>query len=152
MTRTLLYVYGKSRLFLNLQIVSKLLTIPAIMVGIFFGIKAMIIGMIAAGAIEYFMKAYYSGKIAGYPVKNQIKDLLPSAFLALFIGATLSLILYLVDMSPIIILIAQIVTGIGLTILISHLFKIPEYIFIKSIVREKLGDILSRRRNKINKN
>jgi len=151
MTRTLLYVYGKSRLFLNLQIVSKLLTIPAIMIGIFFGIKAMIIGMIVAGAIEYFMKAYYSGKIAGYSIKEQIKDLLPIVLLALFIGAALYLILYFLEMSPLIILIVQVVTGIGLTIVISHLFKISEYIFIKSILKEKLGDILSRRRNTIKK-
>ncbi len=145
MTRTLLYVYGKSKLFLYLQIASKLLTIPAIIIGIFFGIKPMIICMIGAGAIEYLMKAFFSGKIAGYPIGKQLEDMFPGFLIALFIGGCLFFLDSLVSSGPMITLILQAGLGIILTIGLSELFKIPEFIFIKTTIKDKIRETLIRR-------
>ncbi|MGV8134596.1 MAG: oligosaccharide flippase family protein [Mangrovibacterium sp.] len=43
MTRTLLFVHGRSKMFLKLQVATKLLTVPAIIIGIFMGIVPLII-------------------------------------------------------------------------------------------------------------
>jgi teichuronic acid exporter len=145
MTRTLLYVSGKSRLFLNLQIVTKLLTIPAIIIGVFFGIKAMIIGMIVAGAIEYLMKAFFSGKIVGYPLAQQIKNLSSAFLLAILIGVSLFLLDYLLTTSPLITLIIQVCLGAILTIGLSEFFKISEFIFIKETIKDNVRRILNNR-------
>lgn len=145
MTRTLLFVHGKSKMFLNLQVITKLLTVPAIIVGIFLGIIPLLIGMIAAGIIEYLMKAYYSGRIAGYPLMEQLKNILPGFTLALFIGGCLLLLEYIVPFKPAITLGLQILLSGFLTVALSELFRIPEYFFIKETAMDKLRDIWSAR-------
>ncbi|NLD46825.1 MAG: lipopolysaccharide biosynthesis protein [Clostridiaceae bacterium] len=138
MTRTLLFVYGKSRMFLKLQIVTKMLSVPAIILGIIYGIKIMIIAMIAASAIEYLIKAFYSGRIVGYPVGRQLKDLMPGFIIAIFIGSCLFFLDFFLHAKPIIILIIQICLGIILTIFLSKFFRIPEFKFIVDIIDEKI--------------
>lgn len=58
----MLNVQGRSDLFLKLEIIKKILAIPIILIGIFIGIKAMIIGMIFNSFIAFFLNSYYSGK------------------------------------------------------------------------------------------
>lgn len=140
--RTLLYVSGKSRLFLYLQIFSKLLAIPTIIIGIFFGIKIMIAGMIIAAAIEYLVKAFYSGKIINYSVWRQIGDFLPILLFSAFIGVSIYILGYFITSSPLIILIAQIIVGMILIFSFSVLFKIPQFIFMKEIATEKIRDLI----------
>jgi O-antigen/teichoic acid export membrane protein len=142
LTRTLLYVCGKGRLFLYLQIFSKLLTIPAIIIGIFFGIKAMIVGMIVAGGVEYLVKAFYSGRIVNYSVLSQLKDLIPIIMISVFIGISVYLLVFLPINRPWLILILQVFCGITLTVGLSKIFKIPEYILIKEITRDKVKEFL----------
>jgi len=150
MTRTLLFVHGKSKMFLNLQVITKLLTVPAIIVGIFWGIIPLIIGMIVAGTVEYLMKAYYSGRIAGYSLREQLRDILPGFTLSLFIGGCLLLLDYLVPFSPTLTLVLQMFLAALLTVGLSELFRIPEYSFIKETVRDKLREIRSGMKNNQN--
>jgi teichuronic acid exporter len=142
--RTLLYVTGKSRLFLYLQIFSKLLAIPAIITGIFFGIKAMIIAMIVVSAFEYLVKAFYSGKIVNYSVWQQIGDFIPILLISIFIGGSVFIFGSLLITDPLVTLILQIIFGLILIFTLSKLFRIPEFMLIKEIAGEKIRDIFKR--------
>jgi len=141
LTRSLLYVFGKSGLNLKLQILTKTLAIPTILVGINFGIEYMIIAMIITGLLDFFVKAYYSGKLIGYSIINLLKDLTPSFFLSISVGACLFVIQALLKTSPIITLLAQGFTGAVLLIGLSELFRIREYLFIKEIISDRLSKI-----------
>lgn len=134
MTRTLLYAYGESRLSLKIDIISKLMTVPAIIIGIFFGIKAMIIAMIAVSFFEFFLNALFSGRLIGYSVKQQLNDIIPSFLIALLIGGCLFLFDYFLELNSLTTFILQIGFGFILAIGLPELLKIKEYIFIKGII------------------
>jgi teichuronic acid exporter len=52
---SILKVLGRSDLFLKLEIIKQVLAVPVIVIGVLFGIKAMIIGMIVNSLIAYYM-------------------------------------------------------------------------------------------------
>ena len=78
----MLQVEGRSDLFLRLEIIKKALAIPIIVIGVIWGIKIMILGMIVNTLIAYYLNSYWSGRFIGYSFLEQIKDILPSFLLA----------------------------------------------------------------------
>jgi len=78
----MLKVQGRSDLFLKLEIIKKILAVPVVIIGVMFGIKAMIMGMMVLTQIAYFLNSYWSGRFIEYSMKNQVKDILPSFILA----------------------------------------------------------------------
>jgi teichuronic acid exporter len=78
----MLKVLGRSDLFLKLEIIKKCLAIPVIIIGIFFGIKIMIIGMILNSFIAYYINSYWSGRLIKYGLKDQVRDIAPSFLMA----------------------------------------------------------------------
>lgn len=135
----MLNVQGRSDLFLKLEIIKKILAMPTIVIGIFFGIKIMIAGMMISSLFGYYLNSYWSGKFVNYPMKEQIKDIFPSLILALFIGSLVYLLGVLLPLSYLYVLILQIIIGSVLTIGISELFKLSAYLEIKSIVLSKIN-------------
>lgn len=74
----MLQVQGRSDLFLKLEVIKKIIAIPTIVIGVFFGIKMMIVGMMVNTLIAYYLNSYWSGVKIGYSFKQQVKDILPS--------------------------------------------------------------------------
>jgi len=134
----MLNVQGRSDLFLRLEIIKKVLAVPVIVIAIFWGIKAMILGMIFLSLIAYYLNSYWSGRLIGYSFLEQIKDILPSFILA----ATMSTIVFieglLFSLTPLSLLIIQLITGAVLTFCLCEGFHLKDYLYIKSIVNEKL--------------
>ena len=75
---TILKVKGKSGLILKLEIIKRILSIPVIIIGIMYGINALIIGMIVLSLFEFLINSYFSGKEISYTLKEQILNNLPS--------------------------------------------------------------------------
>lgn len=134
----MLNVKGRSDLFLKLEIIKKFLAVPTIIIGIFYGIKIMILGIILNSMFGYFLNSYYSGRMISYPVKEQIVDLVPSFFLILLVGIITFLIGKIIILSSIYMLIMQISISVFTLILFSEILKLNEYIEIKQILRERL--------------
>ena len=144
LTRSLLFVYGKSGLNLRLQILTKAMAIPTIVVGVIYGIKYMIIAMILTAFLEFLVKAYYSGKLIGYSVFSLLKDLSSSFLLALSVGACLFVLQFLLHTPPVITLVVQGISGATLLIGLSELFKLQAYLFIKGVIYDKLSELIKR--------
>lgn len=135
----ILNVKGRSDLYLRLEIIKKILVVPVIIAGIAIGIKAMIIGMIFNSIVAYYINAYYSGKLIGYPIQEQFKDIFPSFALALTVGILVFFIGNIIPFSSILKLIIQILLGIGLTVLFSEIVKLKEFIEIKKMTNELIN-------------
>jgi O-antigen/teichoic acid export membrane protein len=135
----MLQVQGRSDLFLILEIIKKALLIPTIIIGIIFGIKIMIIGMIVNSLIAYYLNSYWSGKMINYPMKEQIFDILPSFFIAIVIGIIVFVIGMVLPLNNLIILIVQILSGAIITILILEVTRLQEYREIKEIVVQNIA-------------
>lgn len=138
MNLNMLKVQGRSDLFLKLEIIKKTLTIPVIIIGVFWGIRIMIAGMIVNSFIAYYLNSYWSGKFLSYSMKEQVKDIFPSFLLAAGMAVIIYIVGYFLKTSYPVTLIIQIVVGATLVIVFCELTKIPDYIYMKEIVLEKL--------------
>lgn len=140
----MLQVQGRSDLFLKLEVIKKIIAIPTIVIGVFFGIKIMIVGMMVNTLIAYYLNSYWSGVKIGYSFKQQVKDILPSFFLALTMGVAVYFIGLLLPFSYPLILLIQIVSGGLFVLVISEVTKFRDYIFAKQLVLEKIHSIKKR--------
>lgn len=134
----MLNVRGRSDLFLQLEIVKKILAIPTILIGIMWGIKIMIIGMWVNSLVAYYLNSYYSGQLINYPTLEQVKDIMPSFLLAVLIGALLVLTGKLIPFTDPYKLIIQIFTGGLLVLLFGELLRNKDYLYLKDIIKTKI--------------
>ena len=135
----MLQIQGRSDLFLRLEIIKKILALPVIIIGILYGIKIMILGMLANTIIAYYLNSYWSGKFIGYSSFEQIKDIFPSFVLAFSVSLIMYIIGNVIDLSNISVLLIQIITGTVLTIILAEIFKLNGYLNLKDIVINKFG-------------
>lgn len=134
----MLNVNGRSDLFLRLEIIKKCLVVPIIFIGIFYGIKIMIIGMIINTIIAYYLNSYWSGKFVGYSMMAQVKDILPSFIVAVIQGMCVFFLGEILPLSNAVILIIQIITGAFITIGLCEFIKLDSYLEIKLIIIQKI--------------
>jgi len=135
----MLQIEGRSDLYLKLSIIKKFLFLPDIFLGILFGLKIMIIGMIFNSMIGYFLNSYWSGSLIGYSFWEQLKDIIPSFFIALLMGGIVFLVGYFLPFTPLWKLIIQIITGAVIVFISSELIGFRDYLFIKNLISEKLS-------------
>jgi teichuronic acid exporter len=134
----ILNVRGRSDLFLRIEIIKKLMVIPVISIGIFLGIRVMLIGMIIISFIAYYINSYYSGRLISYSIKEQIADILPTFLLSFIIAGIVFSMPYILKIERVALLLAQVGTWVTLTIIFSELFNLNGYIEIKLIIHEKI--------------
>lgn len=142
----MLLVQGRSDLGLKLEIVKKILVIPMIIIGIIWGIKVMIVGMIVNSFIAYYLNSYWSGKHISYSIKEQVQDILPSFILASVCSAVVYFIGNILTLGYFYILIIQILIGILMFFALCEVTKIDSYIFIKKIALDKFKEIRNGRK------
>ncbi len=128
----MLQVQGRSDLFLKLEIIKKIVAVGPILLGIFIGVKWMLVGSIFTGFFAYYLNSYYSGKKLNYPIIEQVQDILPSFGIAISMAAILYLMSY-INIAPIILLPIQIISGVVIVLLLSIAFKSEEFYELKSI-------------------
>jgi teichuronic acid exporter len=139
-----LNVLGRSDLFLKLEILKKILLIPILFAGVFFGIKTMIYLMIVNSVIAVFINSFWAREFINYSSLEQIKDILPSFILALTMCLILLLFKQFSPFNNSTNLIIQIIAGAGYVLIVSEIFKLKDYIFIKNTVSQYLFEIKQR--------
>jgi len=133
----MLQVKGRSDLFLRLEIIKKALAIPVILVGAFEGIKVMIFGMMLLTLNAYYLNSYWSGRLIGYSFLEQVKDILPSFILAVVVSLAVFTEEFFIQLPMFPLLVIQLTTGIVLTFGICEVVHFKDYIYIKSIIKDK---------------
>lgn len=97
--------------------------------------------------IAYYLNSYWSGVKIGYSFSQQVKDILPSFFLALSMGVIVYFIGVILPFSYPIKLIIQIIFGAIFVLVISEATKFKDYIFVKELIVEKIGEICIKKNN-----
>jgi teichuronic acid exporter len=125
-----LQALGRSDLYLRLEIIKKVLVVINIIVTWRWGISAMIYGMIATSFISYYLNSYYSGVLIGYPLWEQLRDLLSALIIAVLMG----LVVYTLGLLPFpnywSMLLLQITTGIVVYVCLCRLFRLTAFMEI----------------------
>ena len=129
----ILQVKGRSDLYLKLEIIKKIIAVITIFIGIFWGIECMLWGGVFVSFISFFFNSYYSADLIDYSTKNQISDIFPFLIISLIVSFCIWLISF-TEWSYIIILIIQIIVGIGLYWFISEKLPIQEYQEVRQLV------------------
>lgn len=130
----ILNVQGRSDIFLKLEIIKSFLAIPAIVIGVFFGIKIMILGMLVNSIISYYLNSSWSGRFLNYTMKYQIIDILPSFLIASLMAVLVYIISKVLPFSYMSILAIQLIFGGVFIISICEIIKFNVYLEIKEII------------------
>ncbi len=124
---------GKSDLYLSLEIVKRLLGVILILVSMSFGPLAIAIAFAASTLINVIISAVPNQKLINYSLGEQLLDITPSALLSLacavpvwFIGQ--------ISLPSIVVLIIQIIVAIAIYILLSILFKVESFDYVKNLI------------------
>ena len=117
---------GRSDIFLKLEIIKKCVTVLNILITLPFGIYAMAIGQVIQGFISTFINAYPNKKLMGYSYFEQWKDLMPSFVLSI-VMACIVWTMNFISITPLLLLIIQIIVGIIVYVVLAKLFKLEVY-------------------------
>jgi hypothetical protein len=122
---------------LKLEVYKILIAIPVILLGVFFGIKIMLTGMVFHAMISYYLNSSISGKLIEYPVREQVRDIFPSFIIALLMGIIVYLFGLVLPVGDVLKLILQIVVGAALVLASGHLIRLEPYLFIKELIQTR---------------
>lgn len=129
----MLQVKGRSDIFLKLEIVKKVIACIPIVLGVLVSIEIMLIGSVIVGMISYYLNAYYSKDLIGYGVKEQVRDILPSFFIAFGVFIIMIAESFIVD-NIYILLLLQLSTGFLFFFIANEVLKNEEYLDSKILL------------------
>ena len=129
----MLEVLGRSDLFLGIEVVKKLILLFPLYIGAVVGIIPMLWVSIITGVIAFFLNSFFTGKILGYSSWMQIKDVMPSYFVATIVALAVWFFKYL-PISFWIILPLQIIIGTVVFFFVCKATKLGEYYEAKEMV------------------
>lgn len=142
MNLNLLKVAGRSDIFLYLEIIKIILSVPAFLVCIYIGIKEFIIALIITSFLSFILNSHLSGKLINYSSLSQLRDISPSFLLSLILGVLVFLIGDYLDTSfsfqTLTILSLQIVSAFVLFLTINEIIRLDDYLYIKTKITSKL--------------
>lgn len=90
-------IKGRSDLVMYLQFSKDALTILGVLIGIWFGIKGLIISYTVTSIFAYLLNALFANKVIDYPFYDQLYDIFPFVLLALVTMFLAGLAGFLVD-------------------------------------------------------
>ena len=131
---------GRSDVFLKLEIVKKTVGLILVFSTIFISVYAVALSMAISTVISSFINAYPNKKLLDYSYFEQIKDILPSIGIALFMAVVVYLI-GLVKLPLIIILIIQLFAGAIIYLSLSYLFKLETFMYLLNMLKKVLNRI-----------
>ncbi|MDR1624477.1 MAG: lipopolysaccharide biosynthesis protein [Tannerellaceae bacterium] len=129
----ILQVKGRSDIFLKLQIIHVFFYILPILLGFFVEIKGMLWSTVVIVYILTCFNCHYSGREIHYTMREQIKDVLPSLGIALFVSGIAYTISF-APFSPYVVLPAQLLTGATVFYLLCEYTGNKNYFEIKHIL------------------
>lgn len=131
---TIMKIKHRSDLVLKIEIIKKILAVPTILASIFFGMKAMIIFIVFNSFIDWGLNSFFAGRMIKYPIKEQVKDIIPALFVSAFMGFIVFVsTLFLSSMNPVF-LVLQVILGFFVIIIFGETIQLTPYIIIKEIV------------------
>ena len=134
----MLQVQGRSDLFLELEIIKKMILIAPLLVGAFIGIMPMLYVNLVTSLVGYFINSYYPGKILGYSSLMQLKDVAPSYGIAIVVALSVWFLKYL-PFSSWIILILQVYLGVFVLLSLCKITNNNEYREIKNMLQSLIN-------------
>lgn len=129
---------GKSDIMLKLEMIKKPLLILSILVAMQFGVFAIALTLPLNTLFDLFLTGFYSKRLFGYGVWEQIKDCLPSIIVSALMFVAVKIV-GLLSLSSLLLLILQCLVGIFVYIGFSILLKNQEYMHLWKMLKKMIG-------------
>ncbi len=113
---------GHAGRYLLFELLKKILILLSLL-GLFWGLKGLVIGAASVGIAEFFINASRTNRLIQYSIPQQLADALPY-FLSSLPPVLLVLLISRLPYSFLIILLLQLVCGIGMYLLITFIFRL----------------------------
>lgn len=128
---------GRSDIFFRLEMIKKIVGVIILIFSIKYGVYAIAIGMLVSGIISTFINSFPNKKLLNYSYIEQVKDILPSLIISIFMGIVIYPLSFL-RINLISIITLQVLFGIVIYILISYIVKLEclDY-FMKIVMKNK---------------
>jgi teichuronic acid exporter len=123
-----LYAIGRSDLCFRLEVIKKTLIVISIAILWRWGIEALIWGQVVVSILSYGFNSYYNGVLIGYPIWEQVRDLMPYAVPTVVMGLGVYLIGHIPLPSDWLLLLIQMFTGVALCLGFARLLRLPEFL------------------------
>lgn len=125
---------GRSDLFLKLEIAKKSIGMILLITTMRFGVMAMAYSLLVSTVTSMLINSWPNKGLLGYSFKEQIVDILPGIFIAVFMGGIISTI-RLLGLSDIVTILIQVPLGAFIYIILSYILKIESFEYILSMVK-----------------
>lgn len=132
----LLQVKGRSDFFLKLEIAKKIVGVSVLCFTYRFGLEAMCFGNIASSLLCLVINTYYTGRLINVGYFKQMRDLLPTFVVCLFMYALIFVINQFVY-SDVLQLLVGILVGISFYFAVTYILKFKELQELLSMVKRK---------------
>ncbi len=129
---------GRSDVFLVLEIIKKSLGLIAILITMNISVEAMANSLLVMCVINLIINSWPNRKFLKYGYWEQLKDIIPTIFLALIMGVSVWVISF-TGLPDFLILILQIFAGGTIYIGISKLLKIESYSYVISMMKNYIN-------------
>lgn len=139
----ILNVLGRSDIFLLLEVIKKSLAIPVILVGITWGIMAMVYAMLAFSVVALLVNSYPVGRLLGYRLWDQLRDVSSVLWPAMVVALGVHITSRNVGWDMPVQLVVFGLTGVLGTLALLHLTRNEVYIEMEQEVRTRLFPSLS---------
>lgn len=127
---------GRSDLFLKLECVKKIMGMILLLSTMWFGVEVMAYSMLISSLLSQLINTWPNRKLLSYGYLEQIRDILPNILLSIGMGFCVWLIGG-IDMSLVLKLFVQILTGAVVYVSASYLFKIEPFIYLLGIIKSR---------------
>ncbi|PRD68385.1 flippase [Malikia spinosa] len=134
----ILKVKGRSDLFLQLEIIKKILIAAMIYFTYKHNIEIILIGQILTSIISYIPNSYFSSKLINYSIKEQIADFVPALALSLSIGILVHYSATTIRLPPTLQLILLGGLGAAMYVISAYFLRLQACILAFSIIKAKL--------------
>jgi len=131
-------VFGRSDLFLKIEIIKKIIIVLGILVGMQFGIMGLVWSSVITNYIALYVNTYYSKDMINYKAYDQFKDLIPTFILGtlMFLLIKFSLF-YLINYSLLVQILLAMIIGVGFYVISNLIFKNKTLKYIIHLSKEK---------------
>ena len=133
----ILKVYGRTDLFLKLEIYKKILMTVCIVISLPFGVLGLVWSSVICSMIALLINTKYSGQLINYETKSQLYDMLPIFLLTFFTYIIMNgTVLFLDNFSFLFQIIISLLNGIIFYLSLSFLFKIKAFIHLLEFIKK----------------
>ncbi len=134
----LLSVYGKSNLFLKLEIIKKIMILILVLISVNFGIYGLIWSSVIASLAALFINTFYSGGLISYYTKDQLKDIMPTLIISIFMAIAMHFVyMLLYDYINIIQIVVTSILGLFVFGILSYSTKNESFFNIIFLIKNK---------------